>query len=145
MKSKFRIYAIFQVLSFIALLLLMIVAILLTYKQGQTGGDTTLIESIISTLTFEKQEIIGVTSSLFMYITLILWIITWITGGTILSIKNRNMYDSLFLLFIMIPLLSNIFVFMAQISLKTQDYTLAAIDKKAIIKETEKILKAEAK
>lgn len=148
MKTKFRNYAWFQFMSVIALLTLMATIVLLAYAGAHIDKKITddgfWGNAIVDTIKFVRQEVIGTMASIFIYITMSLWIITWIFGWMIFRTKNRNLMDSLFLMFLMIPIISNMFALFAQLSLKTKDYTPSTIDKKKIKEETEKLIKKEA-
>lgn len=148
MKTKFRIYAVFQFMSFVALSSLLVATILLVYQGAKTSVTVEDAEfwkqSIKDTLIFTSSTTQGVMASFFMYATLVLWSFTWIVGWMLLSIKQRNLFDSLFLLFLMLPVVSNLFALFAQMSLKETDYTSASIDKKEIKEETKKLIEEAA-
>ena len=147
LRSKFKIYAIFQGLSLLAMGCLFAAFALLVYQEdhidGKTIAETPYWQAAISnSLSFyESSRLDAFLASFLTYLTLILWMVTWITGLLVVKAKNRNLFDSLFLLFVMLPVISNLFAIMAQMTLKTKDYTSSTIDKAAIKLETEKILK----
>ena len=49
--------------------------------------------------------------------------------------KNRNLFDQLFLIFILIPVFSNIFGLFSQLTNKKFEYTSASFNKSKIIKD----------
>lgn len=135
-KSKFRLYAIFQSLSLIALSLLFAAFACLVYQHQ--SGSASLEDvafwrhAIKETLTFQSAERLYIFASIFAYSTIVLWVITWIAGFLIVKIEGRNLFDSLFIMFVFIPIVSNLFAFIAQLSLKTSDYTSEKIDKQEL-------------
>ena len=58
-------------------------------------------------------------------------------------LKQRTLFDSLFLVFTMRPLLSNIFAVFAQFVEKEFGYAEVKIDKKAIVQEQTRLIKIE--
>lgn len=142
MKSKFRIYVLFQFMTFTALLLLCISAIVMMYEWNLTkisiNVDISISNIISEILQFGRMQKVGILTSILFYFSFSLWISTWIIGLFILRFKKRNLHDSLFLLFVFLPLISNIIALIAQLSLKEQDYTSSFIDK---VKIKEKVKK----
>ncbi|MCK5866996.1 MAG: hypothetical protein KAG14_01215 [Mycoplasmataceae bacterium] len=144
MTFKIKIYAIFQFLSFISLLTLGIGIGVLIY-QGQIDHQTFTSKKLWTvglerTMIFSRATATGILSSIFAYLGITLWLVTWIIGVLVLRDKERNLFDSIFLLFVMIPLLANLLALIAQLSSRVAEYTSSTIDKKEIKKETQIIL-----
>ena len=150
MKKKFRVYAFFQFSSFFALVVFALSVLLVSihsYEGIMTSDgqdhylslNTLLGESFAGKLGGRM----GALVSAFNYLTLIFWINSWVVGLMILRIKNRNLFDSIFLIFVFIPLLSNVLALAAQFTLKTYDYAEDNINKKIVEAEQKKIIEKE--
>ncbi len=124
---KIKIYALFQFVTFISYFILGIALILLAVKADEFSriiGSTTsqaawIAKVIIYVFSFKFPNPYGISSSILFYALIILVITSWIIGLQIVRAKNRNLLDSLFLLFAFVPLISNILCLMAQISSNT--------------------------
>lgn len=142
MRKKFRVYAFFQFSSFIALLIFAVSAILISLHAAD-NSDMSLQVALIDSFAFGLDTTIGTLVSIFDYLTLMFWINAWVVGLMILAIKNRNLFDSIFLIFVFIPLLANILALAAQFTLKTYDYTEDTVNKKIVEAEQRKIIEKE--
>lgn len=149
MKTKFRTYAAFQFMTFIAMVSLMVSALLTMYDGNASGKeiDSKVFwgESLSNGFTFHSTTTLAFASSIFLYITISLWLISWIIGGMIMAAKQKNLFDNLFTYFFFIPLVANIFALIAQFSLNSTEYSDAKINKKEIIKMAESELRQELK
>ena len=149
MKTKFRTYALFQFMTFIALLSLAIAAILAMYDGDQhklsISSSSFWSTRLSANLKFESTTAIGTASSVFMYTTMGLWLSSWLMGGMIMAAKQKNLFDNLFTFFFFIPLISNMFALVAQFSLNSTEYADAKINKHEIIKQAERELRTELK
>ena len=149
MKTKFRTYATFQFMTFISMLSIAVSAVLAVYDgsaRGQQVSDSSFWSEVLgNNLSFQSTSSLGFSSSVFMYVTIGLWLSSWIMGGMIMAAKQKNLFDNLFTYFFFIPLVSNIFALIAQFSLNSNEYADAKINKKEIIAQAEKELKDELK
>lgn len=149
MKKKFRVYAFFQFSSFFALVVLAMSVLLVSMHSYAgiiaRGGDTyfSLNTLLGNSFTGRLGGSLGMMVSVFNYLTLIFWINSLVVGLMILRIKDRNLFDSIFLIFVFIPILSNLLALAAQFTLKTYDYTEDNINKKAVAEEQKKIIEEE--
>lgn len=149
MKKKFRVYAFFQFSSFFALLVFALSILLVSihsyesmtsFDENQTVYLNTLLgQSFMGKLGGKM----GTLVSAFNYLTIIFWVNSWVVGLMILRIQNRNLFDSIFLIFVFIPLLSNVLALAAQFTLKTYDYTEDNINKKIVEAEQKRIIEKE--
>lgn len=149
MKKKFRVYAFFQFSSFFALLVFAL-SVLLVSIHSYEGITSTEGDHYLSLNTLLGQSFMGKLGgnmgalvSAFNYLTLIFWVNSWVVGLMILRIQNRNLFDSIFLIFVFIPLLSNVLALAAQFTLKTYDYAEDNINKKIVEAEQKKIIEKE--
>lgn len=125
--NKIKIYALFQFVTFVSYFILGITLILLAVNSdewtkiiGSTNSQAAwLAKVIIYIFSFKIPGAYGISSSILFYTLIILIIISWIIGFQVVKTKNRNLLDSLFLLFAFVPLVSNILCLMAQVSSNT--------------------------
>ncbi len=126
--KKVKIYAVFQFITFISYFILGIAFILLTSNSNEwhhlisdkdINQGAFLSKTIILILSFNIPGTYGIASSTLVYISIIIIVFSWIVGLQIVRSKNRNLLDSLFLLFAFMPLISNILCLSAQVSSNT--------------------------
>ena len=144
MSFKSKIYALFQFLSFTSLLTMGIGVGILVY-QGQIDNQTFTsvklwTDGLGRTMSFSHGTATGILSSIFAYLGIMLWIATWAIGLLVVIDKRRNLFDSIFLLFVMIPLLANLLALIAQLSSRETEYTPSMIDKREVRRETQAIV-----
>ncbi len=149
MKVKKQLYSIFQFLSFFALILLFSVVICIAYVIVESGTHHSLrnaqewYNTFVVLLKYERLQSVGVIGSVLLYVSAGVYIASWVVGWMVFRIKNRNLFDSLFLLFLMIPVICNIFTLFAQIAQKELITTTSYVDKKHIEKETTRLINIE--
>lgn len=125
--KKVKIYAIFQFVTFTSYFILGIACILLATSSEQwnhaldnlENKENFLTKVIILVFSFQIPGPYGVASSVLIYVVIGITVISWVIGLQIVRSKNRNLLDSLFLLFAFIPLISNILCLIAQVSSNT--------------------------
>lgn len=140
---KHRILALFQFFSTVGLVLLLLGYSLISKKESPNDFNE-WIEKIGSALIFDEasKKAVGVFASLLIYISIGLWMVGNIFGWLMFRFKNRNLFDQLFLVFLLIPIFSNIFALFAQLSTKKIEHTSSDFDKEAIIKDQTRIINA---
>ncbi|WKX02512.1 hypothetical protein [Candidatus Mycoplasma mahonii] len=150
MKYKQKILAIFQFISFFGIILFLIGIAALGYSIIEMDNSdqyqyiwsaSKWISNFRDTLACENNLITGITSSVFFYSSFILFIVSWIFAWKIFKTEERKLFDSLFLLFFVVPVLSNVFAFIAQLDTRRLLFTDATINKKKIIKDETMLLK----
>ena len=140
MKLKVRVYALFQFFSFLAFAFLMISFLLFTISSMNDNVDLIIDEQLEKVFTFHTDMAESQWGSVLIYIALILIIITWVLGLLIFRIKDRNFFDSMFLLFLIFPVVSNLFCLLAQLSLNVGKFTPMDISKEEIELEKTKVI-----
>ncbi len=149
LEDKQKNLALFQFISLIAVFVLFTGFMILGFtlmNSGQVNALKSLpnwLEAVGHSLIFSSLTPNAIFAGSLFYISIILFLISWGFGWTMFSIKNRNLYDSLFLLFLMIPLLSNVFALIAQLNTKKSEYTDTKINKKKIISDETRLVKLE--
>ena len=143
MTFKQKNLALFQFISFLAIIVFAVGTVVLGYEmmKNNLAGFWELkpwLTSLGDALVFNSLSPNAVVAGIFFYSSLGLALISWIFGWNLFRMKERNLYDSLFLLFIMIPVLSNIFALIAQLNTKKILFTSTKIDKQKIIDEETK-------
>lgn len=155
--KKVKIYAIFQFTTFISYFILGIAFILLASSSDEWDpliGKTIsranyLTKVVIFIFSFQMPGAYGIAASTLTYVLVGMIILSWIIGLQVVRSKNRNLLDSLFLLFAFVPLVSNILCLIAQVSSNTiaisysidkqeefkSQYARARISKEAKLKE----------
>ena len=150
-ENKQRIYAMFQFISFIAVIFLLISFVLSGYNvfiSHAHGHEipfalTKWIEGVGNVLTFEESTSLIYGAAVFLYGSFLLFILSWIIGMRIFHLKKKTLFDSLFLVFMMLPLLANVFAIFAQFVEKEFYYEEVVVDKKQIIEEQTRLIKLE--
>lgn len=142
MKLKVRAYALFQFVSFVAIMFLVVAFGLFVAATISNQEDNTLIVSheIGKVFTFQTDQAASQVGSVCIYIAIILFIFTWIIGWSIFSIKDRNFFDSMFLMFVMFPLISNFFALLAQLTLNVSKFTPNKLSKEEIEAEKTRVI-----
>lgn len=121
---KNLVYAKFQFVSFFAYFLLIIAFLIVTltdmfsyfsFGEKVTQGSTFQFAAS-KILSFQVKTFLGILSTLLVYSSMILIPASWLFGYQIAKDKNRTLTDSLFLLFVIVPFVSNLFALLAQIS-----------------------------
>ena len=146
MKFKQINLAFFQFISFIALSVFLTGVVVLGYSLLKSNINNfweikTWTKEFGLSLVFDKTTPNAIVAGILFYTALGLAFLSWIFGWNLFRMKERNLYDSLFLLFIMIPVLSNIFALLAQIHTKKILFTETSINKQKIIDDETKELK----
>lgn len=117
--KKYKNYAFFQFFSTTAIFLISL-ALGLTIYIGVTHdrviGVHFFEDNFKAVLTFNSNESLGVFVGLLTYLAFFVWVVSLVFA--LLQIKNkaRSIFDTAFLLFFFIPLLSNIITIFCQIS-----------------------------
>lgn len=136
---KHVILALFQFFSLVGIIFLLFGYALISQKVDPQNISEWL-EKIKNAFLFSTNSIksIGIFGSLFIYISLFLWIIANFCGLLITRFKNRNLFDQLFLIFMLIPVISNVFGLFSQLANKKFEYTSSSFDKAKIIRDQTK-------
>lgn len=120
--SKVKIYAIFQFLSLLATLSFVVFFADIAGSGLSVFRDTNghFVLNFVSVLSFgyTAQGVAGFFASFFLYLCVSLQISAWCVAFMISRLKKHSLYDSLFFLFFMIPLVSNVITLAAQITKK---------------------------
>ncbi len=107
-------------------------------KSGQTNiffHFSNWLSVLSHSLIFDSSSAWSVFAGTLFYLWMILYLTSLYFGATTFSSKGGNLYDSLFLIFMMIPVLGNIFAVLAQFNNKKNLFTEDKIDKEEIIKQ----------
>lgn len=141
LKFKVRIYALFQFVSLVALLF-GVFAVMVSFIDTPFKGSTIAFwkDRLKEILFFNQTGTYGALGSVLFWTALGMWLFTWVMGWTLFMVKDRNFYDQLFLLFVCIPIISNIFALFAQLSLNTHKFTNSKLAKEEIEQEKTKII-----
>ena len=151
-RKKPNIYALFQFTAFVALIFALIGMVIIGYmvflENVGTGKHISftkekLMEGLGSVLQFTSSSKLVFPASLLIYSSFGLFISSWYIGSRIFYCKNRTLFDSLFLVFMMIPVLANLFALIAQFVEKEFFIAEAKIDKDKIVEEQTKLIKLE--
>ena len=150
-ENKLKIYALFQFVSFIAIIFLLVSLVLSGYNVFITHAHGHEIPFALSkwfagvgnVLAFEENTNLIFFSAFFIYSSFLLFVTSWIIGMKVFRLKKKTLFDSLFLVFMMLPILSNIFAIFAQFVKKEFYHSEVKIDKKAIIEEQTRVIKLE--
>ena len=143
MTFKQKNLAMFQFVSFLAIIVFAIGAVVLGYQIMKINASNfwdakSWLISLWDALIFNNESPKAVMAGVLFYSSLLLALISWIFGWNLFRMKERNLYDSLFLLFLMIPILSNIFALIAQLNTKKVLFTSTKINKQKIIDDETK-------
>ena len=123
---KVRLYALFQFFSFSSLLFLGIglsIAIM-NFKNNVEPLTKENWWIFLKTIFIikENEKTVEIISSMLIYLFIVWSIFSWAIGWFIFSMPNRNYYDDLFLMFLVLPFISILFALLAQLSLKVSLY-----------------------
>lgn len=121
---KTLVYAKFQFISFFAYFLLIISVLIISLSDiysyfafGEKINNGSLFSlSASRILTFQVNTPLGVISSLLVYFSMITIPGSWLFGLQISKDKHRTLIDSLFLIFLIVPLVSNLFALLGQVA-----------------------------
>ena len=140
MKLKVRAYALFQFVSFVAIMFLVVAFGLFVAATLTQSKDLIIQDEIKNIFTFQTDHAASQAGSVFIYIAMILLVFTWVIGWSIFSVKDRNFFDSMFLMFVCIPFISNLFALLAQLSLNVNKFTPSKLEKSEIEAEKTRII-----
>ena len=149
--NKQKIYAMFQFISFVAVIFLLSSLVLSGYNvfiSHAHGHEIPFalnkwVQGVGNVLTFSESTEITLFSAVFLYSSFLLFIVSWIMGMKIFHLSQKTLFDSLFLVFMMLPLLSNFFAIIAQFVEKEFFYGEVVVNKKKIIEEQTRLIKLE--
>ena len=146
--KKKKLYAIFQFTSFTGTFFFIFAMLFISASAISTTGlpsSHDWAEKVTDAMKFSDVNNTSQVAGLMMYCSFIFWISSWTAGLRIFSIPNRTIFDSLFLVFIVVPLFANIFTLMAQIVDTKVFLVNSKVDKGAIIAEQTKLIKLNIK
>ncbi|WP_127943088.1 hypothetical protein [Mycoplasma sp. ATU-Cv-703] len=130
LSRKSKIYATFQFVTFISYFVMGMTFLLILTLPGEllVGGTTDIsvsemrygwIELLKEIFTFRVSNPGGLTVSILVYLSFGLVLSSWVIGLQIVRTSERGLFDQLFLLFVFVPLLSNVLCLLAQFSSET--------------------------
>lgn len=121
----------------------MVIGVMVSFINSPFTGNTLDFwkERATDILTFAKDQPYDIFGSILVYVGLALIGLTWTLGWMLFIVKERNFYDQLFLLFVCIPVIANIFALFAQLSLNTHKFTNAKLAKEEIEQEKTNIIR----
>lgn len=149
---KIKIYALFQFFTFSTILFFGIALGLVVYLgvKGDSKLDTQFFEAQLKgVLKWESKDSLHIFTSILTYWAMMFWAFSM--GIALLNTSNptKNLFDTAFLLFFMIPLLSNVIALFSQISETVYQQTNTHVDKYVTkldyLKELEELVKNEKK
>ena len=146
--KKRKIYAIFQFMSFAGTTLFLLGLIFISASVKTSGGLPTIqawTDKLSNSLSFSNIDQTSIVAGILIYIAILLWVISWIVGLGVLSCSDRTLFDSLFLVFIVIPIFANFIGIIAQIVETKIFLTDATIDKESIIQEQTTVMELKIK
>lgn len=117
--KKFKNYAFFQFFSTTAIFLISLALGLTVYigvKTEKQLGIYFFEESFKDVITFSSKESIGVFVALLTYASFVLWMVSMWFALKQIKNKQRSLFDTAFLLFFFVPMLSNFITIFCQIS-----------------------------
>lgn len=123
-RRKAKIYAVFQFTSFVGYFLMIIAFILVITSNSfflksfdDRYNNSSSVDNVFKLLfTFGIVTPAGIFYSTLVYAGLMMIPLSWVAGVYIAQEEERTLTDSLFVLFVIVPVLSSMFALIAQIS-----------------------------